>query len=110
MVIRPLHEPESAAKVEAIVASMRINGWAGRPILVCNEDSNEPQAFTGSHRLAAAKLTGVEPEVYSLEGKGTDIAMLMFECIDDSDRMTVVEEGGDQRAIEIMREELALDH
>lgn len=106
MNIRPLHEPESASKVEAIAASMRAYGWVGRPLLVCNEYSEAPQAFTGSHRLAAAAMAGVEPEVYSLEGNGTDIEMLTFQCIDDSDRMTVIRDGGDQEAITIMLEEL----
>lgn len=106
MLIQPLHEPESIAKVEAIAASMRTHGWVGRPILICDGDSEAPQAFTGSHRLAAARLAGIDPDTYSLEGRGTDIDTLAFQCIDDSDRMTVIEDGGDREAITIMRAEL----
>lgn len=106
MNVRPLHEPEDAGKIEAIAASMRAQGWAGRPLIVCDATSDAPQAFTGSHRLAAAHLAGIQPELYSLAGGNTDIEALAFLCIDDSDRMTVVEEGGDAVAIAIMREEL----
>lgn len=104
--IIPLHEVTDETKVEAIAASMRANGWMGRPILVDDEDANEMRAFTGTHRLAAAKLAGVEPEIYSLEGNGTDVAALMFDCVDDDDRLDVIEQGDDKEAIEIMREEI----
>lgn len=104
--IIPLHEVTDEAKVEAIVESMRANGWIGRPILVDDEDANEMRAFTGTHRLAAAELAGIEPEVYSLEGNGTDVGALMFDCIDDDDRLEVIENGGDEIAIEIMHKEI----
>lgn len=105
-IIIPLHEVTDEAKVEAIAESMRANGWVGRPILVEDEDANETQAFTGTHRLAAAELAGIEPQVYSLVSGSTDIGALMFDCVDDEDRLEVIEQGGDEMAIEIMQEEI----
>lgn len=105
-IILPLHEVTDHAKVESIAESMRANGWIGRPILVEDEDANETQAFTGTHRLAAAELAGIEPEVYSLVNGNTDIGALMFDCVDDDDRMDVIDQGGDEVAIEIMQEEI----
>lgn len=106
MTIIALHEVTNAAKVEAIAESMRANGWMGNPILVDDEDSNEPRALTGTHRIAAAKLAGIEPKLYSLEGKGIDVAALFFDCIDDDDMLEAIEQGGDEEAIRIMREEV----
>lgn len=106
MTIIALHEVTDTTKVEAIAGSMRANGWIGRPILVDDEDSNEPKALTGTHRLAAAELAGVEPVVYSLEGTGVDVAALFFDCVDDDDMVDVIEDSGDEEAIRIMREEL----
>jgi len=36
---------------------MQENGWVGRPLVVAY-DENRLQAWTGSHRLAAAEITG----------------------------------------------------
>lgn len=104
-IIIPLHEVTDEAKVEAIAESMRKNGWFGRPILVEDEDASETQAFTGTHRIAAAKHAGIEPEVYSLVNGKTDIGALMFDCLDDEDRIKVINQGGDETAIEIMAQE-----
>lgn len=106
MTIKPLHTAEDAAKIDAIAESMRANGWVGNPILVDDEDSNEPQAFTGSHRIAAAEIAGIEVEVYSLADSGIDIGALMFDCLDDDDRLELIEESDDEEATRIMREEI----
>ncbi len=106
MTIIALHGVTDTAKVEAIAESMRASGWMGNPILVDDEDSNEPKALTGTHRLAAAELAGIEPVVYSLEGTGVDVAALFFDCADDEDMLEVIEQSGDEEAIRIMREEV----
>jgi len=44
-------------RVRLIAADMRICGWRGAPLLVSEEDGGQwYQAWTGSHRLAAAAL------------------------------------------------------
>lgn len=53
--ITPLHAVESSPKLDSLVDSMRRDGWVGRPLLLVNGD-----AWTGSHRIAAAVAAGLE--------------------------------------------------
>ena len=46
-------------KVEKIAAVMRLNGWEGRPLLVEEGLDDRIFAWTGSHRIAAAKVIGL---------------------------------------------------
>ena len=103
---RTPHEVDNTAKVERLVASMEANGWVGNPILVDDEDSNEPFAFTGTHRIEAARIAGIDVPTYSLESAGVDIGTLV-DRVDDEDRLAVILESGDEEAIRIMREEIA---
>jgi hypothetical protein len=66
MKIIPLHEVRDSEKLATIAASMEQNGWQGHPVLVvdCGEYF---QAITGSHRIAAAELAGVEVEFEVIE-------------------------------------------
>ncbi|NTX08968.1 ParB N-terminal domain-containing protein [Myxococcus sp. CA040A] len=60
--ITPLHEVRDAAKLAALVESMRADGWVGRPLLVVDYGDGDGVALTGSHRHAAAlvaQLTAV---------------------------------------------------
>lgn len=57
--IEPLHEVRDAKKLEALVASMGRGGWQGRPILVSARDGRF-FAYTGSHRIAAARAAGLD--------------------------------------------------
>ena len=65
MNINPLHEVRDADKVAALAADMAANGWTGRPVLVV--DGEVMQAITGTHRLAAAAVAGIEPQIMVLE-------------------------------------------
>lgn len=49
-------------KLDALILDMWQNGWQGRPIIV-GDMGDYVQAFTGSHRLTAASVTGVIPEL-----------------------------------------------
>ena len=57
--IEPLHEVRDAGKLETLTASMERNGWQGRAILVSVRDGGF-FAYTGSHRIAAARAAGLE--------------------------------------------------
>lgn len=57
--IEPLHEVRDAGKLEALVASMERDGWQGRPLLVSARDGRF-FAYTGSHRIAAARAAGLD--------------------------------------------------
>jgi len=56
--VRPYHPPRRWDQLEALITSMREFGWKGRPIVVADTQDGFV-AFTGSHRLAAAKDAGV---------------------------------------------------
>jgi hypothetical protein len=50
---------QDPAKVERIAESMRTNGWQGRRLLVEQSHDVRVYAWTGSHRIAAAKAAGL---------------------------------------------------
>lgn len=49
-------------KLDALILDMWQNGWQGRPVIVADM-GDYVQAFTGSHRLTAASVTGATPEL-----------------------------------------------
>lgn len=49
-------------KLDALILDMWQNGWQGRPVIVADM-GDYVQAFTGSHRLTAASVTGVIPKL-----------------------------------------------
>lgn len=51
-----------AQKLDALILDMWQRGWQGRPVIVADM-GGYVQAFTGSHRLSAASVTGVVPEL-----------------------------------------------
>lgn len=58
--IRPPHEVRRPAHLRALAARMRAHGWVGRPLLVEHSPAHGYQAWTGSHRIAAAQLVGLD--------------------------------------------------
>jgi len=62
----PLNGPDCDEFYEWLVRDMRRHGWRGRPLLVLRRDYL--YAFTGSHRIAAAREVGIlVPVVYWLD-------------------------------------------
>ena len=61
-----LHEVKDQALLAELVESMNNEGWTGRPVLVipCGDMA---YAMTGSHRLAAAKITETDVPVHELD-------------------------------------------
>ena len=49
-------------ELDALILDMWQNGWQGRPVIVADM-GDYVLAFTGSHRLTAASVTGVIPEL-----------------------------------------------
>lgn len=101
--LRPPHEPRDSAKLAAIEASMRDAGWVGLPVLVWRDG----EALTGSHRIAAARITGVTVETYVLSVEDEDVIYDLETASDDEDRLRAIEQTGDPTAIAIMRAEVA---
>src|SRR5688572_30545940 len=87
--IVPLHEPRNAAAVEAMAQDMGENGWTGRPLLVVQSASGF-QAWTGSHRIAAAREADLStvPCYVIQEGVFADSDVdATFGHVDDADRL-----------------------
>lgn len=58
---QPIHEARDAAKLAALEADMRANGWTG-PALVADGE----QLLTGAHRFAAAQATDTAIDVVDI--------------------------------------------
>jgi ParB-like chromosome segregation protein Spo0J len=119
--ISPVNDT-NANKVAEIAASMKANGWIGRPIIAWNDDGSHWQAFTGSHRIMAAREVEIDVPVFEitmdainaaaayLEENGRDVEELI-ESRDDYDRETIFAELAEQgiecfaEALEILRQE-----
>ena len=53
--ITPPHKVDDARKMHALSTSLQTSGWLGPPIIVIGK-----QALTGTHRLAAARMAGIQ--------------------------------------------------
>lgn len=64
--IEPVNGIQDKAKFDHLVKDFKKNGWSGRPILAWNDDGYHWQAFTGSHRILAAREAGIDVPVYEI--------------------------------------------
>jgi hypothetical protein len=86
---------------------MKDNGWRGRPLLVI-ERKSDYLAWTGSHRLAAAKLAGLDSvPCYVLSE--TELTSRGFDAelghVEDRERLEILRKVGDETALHIMWQE-----
>lgn len=94
--VHPIHEVRDAAKLETLVTSMTAQGWVGEPLLVV-DCADHYRALTGSHRIAAAEIAGIEPEISIIyqddldDTAGELLAELVDACGDD-DRLSIAGE------------------
>ena len=101
--IEPVHEVRDAAKLAGLVESMAVDGWSGRPLLVVDTGNGWYQAWTGSHRYAAAVEAGLA-EIPCLVVDDADIDV-DDEPHDDDDRMAALIGAELDDAIALMAEE-----
>lgn len=105
--IAPLHGVRQRKLLSQLVASMRRAGWRGRPLLVI-EHGDDYIAWTGSHRIAAAreaKLDRVPCYVMAenaLKRVGADAE---WGHVEDQERLSIVVKTGDEAAINLMWQE-----
>lgn len=57
--IRAHHEVTRKRQLKALVTSMKAHGWRGRPVLGERLADGRVQAWTASHRIAAARKAGL---------------------------------------------------
>ena len=115
--IQPLHNAYEADKLDRLADDMRQRGWVGRPILAI-DCGDYLKAITGSHRIAAAELAGIEVEICEIrqlafDGEDYETSSLYDILIngDDDDRlvaMVALHNVGmvDDEALAIMRGEV----
>lgn len=117
--IRPPHEVRDDAKLKQLVESMKSYGWIGRPLLAEQAgDENQFQAWTGSHRLAAAKKAGLEEiPVVLLDDELIEASELVergkygrfWDSLlsdDEKGRLALLKDAGEEQAADLLKEEL----
>lgn len=116
--IEPLHEVQDEDKLADLARAMEEDGWLGRPLLV--EDLGRGsgyRAWTGSHRLPAARLAGLEsvPAVLVDTAKlarvlepRRQLGVLSYVAAtsDDDERLALLREAGDVKAAALMLAEV----
>jgi hypothetical protein len=107
--ITPPHEVRDTEKLDSLVASMKKNGWQGRPILAFDV-GNGLEALTGTHRLAAAKQAGIEnvPVLKISDDIGNyadEYGRSIKDISDEEDVLEYLKNFGDKDAFELMRAE-----
>lgn len=105
--ITPLHEARNRRHADSLAADMKENGWEGRPLLVIKRKSNY-LAWTGSHRIAAAREAGLSSvPCYVLQQ--SKLARHGFDAewghVEDHERLKILTTIGDETAIHIMWQE-----
>lgn len=71
----PLHKAWDESRINDLVASMQEKGWTERPVLVLNTD-NRNYALTGTHRIEAARRTGITVPVHYVDTAKTTNSLL----------------------------------
>jgi len=112
LAIEPLHEIRDPEKLFRLQRSMCFDGWQGRPLLVMVYD-RRLQALTGTHRLEAAILAGLDTIPVLLFNPLFDEELLEHACLmidleerllegNDYDRLECLEQFGFFEAAQLM--------
>jgi len=116
--ITPLHRVKKSRKhhLRELILRLREEGWVGRPILVELTGPNRYQAWTGTHRLAAARRLRMRrvPVVIIHSAKwirrwGPPEDLIVDEVDDDFDKHVALLEAGDLLAARVMHQEIELN-
>jgi len=93
--------------LRSLATDMKENGWTERPLLVI-ERASDFLAWTGSHRIAAAKLAGLETvpcyvlQESELTSRGFEA---QFGHVMDYERLEILKKVGDGDALHLMWQE-----
>lgn len=116
--ITPLHpiRADRSHHLRELVARMRVDGWEGRPILVERTSADRYQAWTATHRLAAARRVGMltVPVVVIDRDKyirrwGDTGRLLVEDVDDDMDKYAALLQAGDFMAARVMHQEIEMN-
>ena len=116
--IIPLHKVKRKRDLRLLTAVMRDEGWTERPILVEQIRPGLYQAWTGTHRLAAARrarLRRVPVLLVDLKkwvrryGPYETFAVDHVEKCEDEEKWELLVWAGDTLAADLMREEIEIN-
>ncbi len=120
--ITALHEiqRECMAHLRELMRRMRIDGWVGRPLVVEETSPNRYQAWTGTHRLGAARRVGLRrvPIVLIDQDKwvrrwGRPEGDLFVDAVrrdgSDMDKYIMLRDAGDKLAARVMHQEIEMN-
>ena len=116
--ITPLLRVKKSRKhhLRELVRRLRESGWQGRPLLVERTGRNRYQAWTGTHRLAAARrLRMRRVPVVVIDGQkwlrrwGPPEDLIVDEVDDDFDKYVALLQAGDTLAARVMHQEVELN-
>jgi len=116
--IIPLHKIKRKRDLRLLTAVMRAEGWTERPLLVERVRSGLYQAWTGTHRLAAAKrarMRRVPVLLVDLKkwvrcfGPYKTFAVDHVEKCEDEEKLMLLEWANDTLAANLMREEIEIN-
>jgi ParB-like nuclease domain len=116
--VTPLHRIKKGRlhHLRELIRRLRESGWQGRPLLVERIGRNRYQAWTGTHRLAAARRLRMRrvPVVVIDHQKwlrrwGPPEDLIVDEVDDDFDKYVALLQAGDLMAARIMHQECELN-
>jgi hypothetical protein len=110
--IIPLDAAKNDQLLVQLVENMTENGWQGRPLLVIDRENGDCLAWTGSHRIEAAREVGL-PTVPCYVIQSSELIRSNFDekvdldwaPFDHKDRMAALVKLGDENAIHLMWQE-----
>ena len=102
--IQPPRDVAPSPKLGDLIESMVLNGWTGRPLLLVNGE-----AWTGSHRIAAAVAAGLEAVPCFAVEVPTEVFEEFGPVTDDDDRVALLKYalGSNAEAANLMRQEIS---
>ena len=103
--IKPPHEANRPAILAWLVADMQ-KGWAGQELLVI-KIKDRYQAWTGSHRIAAACIVGLSliPCYVISENDFEACGVDVNRPVNNLQKLEALQKLGDERAIELIKDE-----
>ena len=118
--IVPVHDvkKERSHHLRELMRRMRRDGWSGRPLVVEETAPNRYQAWTGTHRLAAALRVGMKrvPVVLIDKdkwvrrwGQPRGLFVDAVRNINDMRKYTRLRDAGDRLAARVMHQEIEMN-
>lgn len=105
--IEPLHPARDRGKLRNLVREMKRDGWKGRPLLVI-EAGGKLTAWTGSHRIAAARIVQLDEVPCYVVAEAEILPFGVTASIghvEDWERLEIIRKAGDEEAAHLMWQE-----